>query len=63
MVSNQRPFSFSFIFGNLKKSQGAKSGEYGGWWDDSHFVFRQKLLGEHGSVRWGVVMVKQPGLF
>jgi len=31
--------------------------------DDSHFVFRQKLLGEDGRVRRGVVMVKQPGLF
>jgi hypothetical protein len=31
--------------------------------DDSHFAFRQKLLGEDGSVRRGVVMVKQPGLF
>jgi hypothetical protein len=27
------------------------------------FVFRQKLLGEDRSVRWGVVIVKQPGLF
>ena len=26
--------------------------------DDSHFVFRQKLLGEDGSVRRGVVIVK-----
>jgi hypothetical protein len=31
--------------------------------DDSHLLFRQKLLGEDGSVRLGVVMVKQPGLF
>ena len=31
--------------------------------DDSHFVFCRKLLGEDGSVRRGVVMVKQPGLF
>ena len=31
--------------------------------DDSHFVFHQKLLGEDRSVRWGIVMVKQPGLF
>jgi hypothetical protein len=31
--------------------------------DDSHFLFRQKLLGENGSVRRGVAMVKQPGLF
>jgi hypothetical protein len=27
MVSNRRPFSFNSIFGNRKKSQGAKSGE------------------------------------
>jgi hypothetical protein len=31
--------------------------------DDSHYVFRQKLLGEDGSVIRGVVMVKQSGLF
>ena len=31
--------------------------------DDSHFVFRQKLVDEDGSVRRGVVMVKQSGLF
>jgi hypothetical protein len=31
--------------------------------DDNHFVFRQKLLGEDGIVRWVVVMVKQPGPF
>ena len=31
--------------------------------DNSNFVFRQKLVDEDGSVRWGVVMVKQPGLF
>jgi hypothetical protein len=31
--------------------------------DDSHFLFYQKQLGEDGSVRQGVVMVKQPGLF
>jgi hypothetical protein len=27
------------------------------------FVFRDKLLNENGSVRRGVVMVKQPGSF
>jgi hypothetical protein len=32
-------------------------------WDDSHFVFHQKLLDEDGSVRRSVAMVKQPGLF
>ena len=31
--------------------------------DNSHFVFRQKLVGEDGSVRRCVVMMKQPGLF
>jgi len=31
--------------------------------DKSNFVFRQKLLGEDGSSRRGVVRVKQPGLF
>ena len=30
---------------------------------NSNFVFRQKLLGEDGSVRRCVVMVKHPGLF
>ena len=31
--------------------------------DNNDFAFRQKLVGEDGSVRRGVIMVKQPGLF
>jgi hypothetical protein len=31
MVSNRSPLSLNLIFGNRKKSQGAKSGNYGGW--------------------------------
>jgi hypothetical protein len=31
--------------------------------DSSPLVFRQKLLGEDGSVKRGVVMMKQPDLF
>jgi hypothetical protein len=31
--------------------------------DDSNFLIYQKLLGEDGSVRRSIVMVKQPGLF
>jgi hypothetical protein len=31
--------------------------------DGSHYVYRQKQLGEDGSVRRGFVMVKQPGMF
>jgi hypothetical protein len=63
VVSNRGPFRFNLIFGHRKNSQGAKSGEYGGWGDDSHFVFHQKLLGGDGSARRDVVMLKQPGLF
>ena len=63
VVSNRRPFSFNFIFGNRKNSQGAKSGEFGGWGMTAILFFRQKLLGEDGSMRRGVFMVKQPGLF
>jgi hypothetical protein len=44
-------------------SYNCKSGEYSGVGDDSHLTFRQKLVGEDGSVRRGVDMVKQPGLF
>jgi len=39
MVSNWRHFSFSFIFGNRKESQGAKSGEYSGWGMTAIFFF------------------------
>jgi hypothetical protein len=31
--------------------------------DDSHFVLCKKLLGGDGSVRWGIIMVEQQGLF
>jgi len=31
--------------------------------NNSKFVYRQKLVGKDRSVRCGVVMVKQPGLF
>jgi len=48
MVSNRGYFSFSFILGKRKKSQGAKSRDYDGWGDDSYFVSRQKLLGDDG---------------
>jgi len=63
MVSNRRPFRFNFVLENRKKSQGAKSGEYGGWGITENFVFHQKLLGEDSSVRRCFVMVKKPGLF
>ena len=40
MVSNRRPYRFSFIFGNRKKSQGAKSGEHSGWGITVIFFFQ-----------------------
>ena len=46
MVSNRHPFSFNFGFGNTKKSQGAKSGEYGGWG-------YQKFCFSPGTGGWG----------
>jgi hypothetical protein len=39
VVSNWGSFGFNFMFGNRKKSQGAKSGEYGGWGMPAIFWF------------------------
>jgi hypothetical protein len=62
MASNRFPFSFSFTFVNSKKSRCQITGVR--WVGvDSHFMFRQKLLGESGCMRRGIVMLKQPGLF
>jgi hypothetical protein len=47
MESNWTPFSFNFIFGNRKKSVGAKSEEYSEW--GMCVVLLQKLLGEDWS--------------
>jgi hypothetical protein len=44
MASNWRPFSFNFIFGNRKKSQGAKSGEYGGFGMTAILSFARNYL-------------------
>jgi hypothetical protein len=63
MVSNRRPFSFNFIFGIKEEVTGCKIRGVRWVKDDSHFASHHKLLGEDGSVRRGVVMVKQPGLF
>ena len=43
MVSNRRPFSFNFILGNRKKSQGSKSGEYDGWGITAILFFARNL--------------------
>jgi len=42
MLSNQHPFNFNFSFGNRKKSQGGKSGEYGGWGITAILFFAKK---------------------
>jgi hypothetical protein len=43
MSSNLQPLSFIFILGKRKKSQGARSGEYGGW-DTTGVFFGPKTL-------------------
>jgi hypothetical protein len=41
-LSSLRPFSFNFILGK-KKSQGTRSGEYGGW-DNTGIFFGLKTI-------------------
>ena len=36
--SKKHLFNFNFSFGNREKSHGAKSGEYGGWFNTQTFV-------------------------
>jgi hypothetical protein len=63
MVSNRLPFSFSFIFGNRKKSQGAISGEYGGRGIRAIFFSPETAVWErkcetgrcHGEATWSVL--------
>jgi hypothetical protein len=62
LVSNRRPFSFNFIFGNRKKYHGAKSGEYGGW-GMIVILFFARNCWARTEVRRGDVIVKQPCLF
>jgi hypothetical protein len=54
-----KPASFQLQFHFWKQEEVTERKIRG---DDSHFVFRQKILGEEESVRRGVVMVKQQGL-
>jgi hypothetical protein len=61
-VSNRRPFSFNFIFGIRKTSQGVKWRDYGGWGWES-FCISPNTAGWNGNVRRGVVMVKETGIF
>jgi hypothetical protein len=60
-----KPTSFHLQFHFWKHEEATGCQIKGVRWagDDSHFVFRQKLLSENGSVRRGPFMVKQPGLF
>ena len=57
--SNLVPFKADFIFGNKKKSHGARSGEYGGCSNTAILVLRQKRL--DGVVCRRVVLVKNRG--
>lgn len=58
MSSNVFPFSTIFNWEKNQKSQGARSGEYGGCWITVHAVFCQKTL--HGKSRMrGRIVVMQ----
>jgi hypothetical protein len=62
VTSNRRPSaSVSFLW-KYEKVTGCQIRRVRWVKDDRHFVLRQKQLGEDGSVRLGVVMVKQPVL-
>jgi len=57
MVSNLRPFIRSYSLGKRKKSQVARSGEYGGIGDHCHVVLGQKLRNFKGPVSRSIVVV------
>ena len=58
--SNLVPFNADLIFGNKKKSYGARSGEYGGCSRRVILCFAKKSLDSQGVVCRRVVLVKNP---
>jgi hypothetical protein len=56
-------FQLQFHFWKWKEVTGCQIRGVRWVGDDRHFLFRQKEIGENGSVRRDVAMVKQPGLF
>jgi hypothetical protein len=65
LLNGIKPASFQLEFNFWKQEEvtGCQIREVGWVGDDSYLGFRQKLLGEDGSVRRGVVIVKQRDLF
>jgi hypothetical protein len=61
-VIKPAPFQLQFHFWKQEEVTGCQIRGVRWVGNDSDLLFRQKLLGEDGSVRRGVV-VKQPGLF
>ena len=61
MVSNRHPLSFNFIFGNRKKSQGAKLGEYGGWGMTAILFFSSVQFSADVDVLLLLVSCQDPG--
>jgi hypothetical protein len=62
VVLKRRPFSRNFILGNRKKSQGARSGEWGGGGNHCNVFESQELLNEW-CVSGRVVMVEKAVVF
>jgi hypothetical protein len=65
LLNGIKPASFQlqFHFWKLEEVTGCQIGGVRWVGNESHFVFPQKLVDEDGSVRLGVVMVKQQGQF
>jgi hypothetical protein len=57
-LSKRRPFSFSFNWGSKAKSQGANSGEKGGW-RTIHMLLLVTDSGFHSCVGWRFVVMKE----
>jgi hypothetical protein len=58
--SNLVPFNADLIFGNKKKSHGARSNEYDGCSNTVILLFHQKRLDKQSVMCWCVVLMKNP---
>jgi hypothetical protein len=65
LLNGIKPASYQLQFRFWKEEEVTGCQIRGVWWveGDSNFVLRQKLLGDDGSVRRSVVILKQRGLF
>jgi hypothetical protein len=62
MSENLWPFKAVFSFGNNQKSDGDKSGEYGGWSKFHYRFFGQKLPDSERVMSKGIAMMQDSGM-